>query len=284
MDQAAAHAPSPATSSAAGELEASKNALTVVRQRLRDLTDAVEEKRLHRAATAPLQGQHAHRSVRAASRARSVAQRRDEVGQVEARARPASGGYAYLAAETCSLNCQTRTRKLPYGLAGVPRGRGTILQIATSLAPRRSRQGLMHPRIVHAPAATIVAAVPLAVFLFNPSSALAQCTPAAPVSGQTVNCSGNPRSLHLGAQHAYRQRPAQHKLQRTVLGVDHEPDRRHRHQQQFSVGDVQCHRGRKLHHVRRQHKQRPQLHQRRHDHYQQRETSTSSSPSPMATS
>ena len=39
-------------------------ALAVVRQRLRDLTDAVDEKLGHRAATAPLQGQHSHGSAR----------------------------------------------------------------------------------------------------------------------------------------------------------------------------------------------------------------------------
>jgi hypothetical protein len=43
----------------------------------------------------------------------------------------------------------------------------------------------MHPRNAHVPAAAIVAAVPVAFFLFNPSSALAQCAPGAP-SGLTV--------------------------------------------------------------------------------------------------
>ena len=46
-------------------------------------------------------------------------------------------------------------------------------------------------------AATVAVAAPVlfAAFLLDPGSAVAQCTPATPASGQTVTCSGNPSSF-----------------------------------------------------------------------------------------
>ena len=43
--------------------------------------------------------------------------------------------------------------------------------------------------------ATVAVALLFAGFLLDPGSAVAQCTPATPTSGQTVNCSGNPSSF-----------------------------------------------------------------------------------------
>jgi hypothetical protein len=59
----------------------------------------------------------------------------------------------------------------------------------------RSRHRLLQVGKVPVRTATIAALVLFLAFLLNPGSAVAQCTPAAPSSGQTVTCSGNPSSF-----------------------------------------------------------------------------------------
>ena len=54
----------------------------------------------------------------------------------------------------------------------------------------------MHRRhATHVRAAIVTACAALVGFFLDPGSALAQCTPAVPASGQTVTCSGNPPSF-----------------------------------------------------------------------------------------